>query len=126
MIKPSDEDKNEAILKAFELFLVCLSAGPCDDCVFFDNNIDLDIGPCSIGCPNSWPLFDNATSIGSMNRKVVVDFLHKKESVSKAAQELVPVVDICPCNECSDDVRIACHGCETYYDWVRKLKGERE
>lgn len=121
MIKLSDEDKREAELKAFELFLVCLSAGPCNNCVFYDSNID--INPCSIGCPNSWPLFDNGTSIGARNRKIVLDFLHKVESVSKAAQELAPIVDICPCKECSDDVRIACHGCETYYDWVRRLKG---
>ena len=122
MINLSDEDKREAELKAFELFLVCLSAGPCNNCVFYDPNIDGD--PCVIGCPNSWTLFDNTTPIGARNRKIVLDFLNKKESISKAAQELAPIVDDCPCKECSDDVRMSCHGCEAYYDWVRRLKGE--
>lgn len=110
MINLSDEEKKEAKLKAFELLLTCLSSGPCNNCVFYDPSIDID--PCSIGCPNSWPLFDNETSIGAANRKLVLDFLH--------------IVDICPCNECSDRIRMSCHGCDAYYDWVRRLKGERE
>lgn len=122
MINLSDEEKKEAKLKAFELFLTCLSSGPCNNCVFYDPSIDID--PCSIGCPNSWPLFDNETSIGAANRKLVLDFLHKKE-LSKAAQELTPIVDICPCNKCSDDVRMSCKiVCNEYYYWVRRLKGE--
>ena len=50
MIKFSSEDNEEAILKAFELFGLCMAAGPCNNCVFFDRSLPED--PCAIGCPN--------------------------------------------------------------------------
>ena len=34
MIKFSSEDTKEAMLKAFELFSLCMAAGPCNNCVF--------------------------------------------------------------------------------------------
>lgn len=30
----TDEDSKEAMLKAFELFGLCMTAGPCNNCVF--------------------------------------------------------------------------------------------
>ena len=75
-MKFTDEDNKEAMLKAFELFSLCLSAGPCNNCVFFDRNAKEE--PCSIGCPNSWPLFDNYFKDGAHNRNVVLDILDKK------------------------------------------------
>ena len=77
MIKISNEDNKEAILKAFELFGLCMAAGPCNNCAFFDSG--LSENPCSIGCPNSWPLFDTSTKDGAKNRKLVLDILRKKE-----------------------------------------------
>ena len=50
MIKVSSEDNEEAILKAFELFGLCMAAGPCNNCVFFDRSLPED--PYAIGCPN--------------------------------------------------------------------------
>lgn len=47
----TEEDNKEAILKAFELFCLCMAAGPCNNCAFFDRSLPED--PCSIGCPNS-------------------------------------------------------------------------
>ena len=78
MIKFSSEDNKEAILKAFELFTLCLAAGPCNNCVFFNKHLPED--PCSIGCPNSWPLFDNSTKDGVKNRNLVLDALRRKEN----------------------------------------------
>ena len=77
MIKISSEDNKEAMLKAFELFGLCMAAGPCNNCVFFDSG--LSEYPCSIGCPNSWPLFDTSTKDGAKNRKLVLDILRRKE-----------------------------------------------
>ena len=77
MIKFSSEDDEEAMLKAFELFGLCMAAGPCNNCIFFASGLQED--PCSIGCPNSWPLFDNSTENGAKNRKVVLDILRRKE-----------------------------------------------
>ena len=77
MIKISSEDNKEAMLKAFELFGLCMAAGPCNNCAFFDRSLPGD--PCSIGCPNSWPLFDTSTENGTKNRKVVLDILRRKE-----------------------------------------------
>ena len=51
MIEFSNEDNKEAMIKAFELFGLCMAEGPCNDCVFFDRSLPGD--PCSIGCPNS-------------------------------------------------------------------------
>lgn len=75
----TDEDNKEAMLKAFELFYLCLSYGPCNDCIFFDRYLPEDQHPCLIGCPNSWPLFDTEFKNGLKNRKVVLDILRKKE-----------------------------------------------
>lgn len=77
MIKFTDEDNKEAMTKAFELFAMCMSAGPCNNCVFFDRDLLEDA--CSIGCPNSWSLFDPTTGIGFKNRKAVIDILERKE-----------------------------------------------
>ena len=127
MIKFTYEDNKEAMLKAFELFTMCMSAGPCNNCIFFDSSLQED--KCSIGCPNSWPLFDPSTIIGNNNRKIVLDLLHKKEketTVSEAVKELDPVINECPCNKCSDEVKMLCNRCVEYYDWIEKLKGEGE
>ena len=77
MIKISSEDNKEAMLKAFELFGLCMAAGPCNNCVFFDSGLSED--PCYIGCHNGWPLFDTSTKDGAKNRKLVLDILRKKE-----------------------------------------------
>ena len=81
MIKLSNEDKKEAEIKAFELLALCLASGPCNNCVFFDQDLleDQPFGLCTIGCPNSWPLFDPSTIIGNNNRKIVLDILFRKE-----------------------------------------------
>ena len=42
---------------------------------------------------------------------------------AKAAQELDPIVNECPCSKCSDDVRMTCEKCSYYYDWISRLKG---
>lgn len=78
MIKFTDEDNKEAMLKAFELFGLCMAAGPCNNCVFFDRSLPED--PCSIGCPNSWPLFDTRFENSCENRKIVLDVLRRKET----------------------------------------------
>ena len=77
MIEFSNEDNKEAMIKAFELFGLCMAAGPCNNCAFFDRSLPGD--PCSIGCPNSWSLFDTSTENGTKNRKVVLDILRRKE-----------------------------------------------
>ena len=77
MITFTDEDDRDAILKAFELFALCMAAGPCNNCIFFDSSLPED--PCTIGCPNSWPLFDTSTKNGAKNRKLVLDALIRKE-----------------------------------------------
>ena len=38
MSKFTDEDNKEAALKAFELFAMCMAAGPCNNCTFFNRN----------------------------------------------------------------------------------------
>lgn len=78
MIKLIDEDNKEAILSAFELFAVCMAAGPCNNCVFFNNSLPED--KCSIGCPNRWPLFDPRSENGCKNRKLVLDIVKRKEN----------------------------------------------
>ena len=77
MIKISNEDNKEAMLKAFELFGLCMAAGPCNNCAFYDSSLSED--PCSIGCPNSWPLFDTSTKDGTKNRRLVLDILRRME-----------------------------------------------
>ena len=77
MIKFSSEDNKEAMLKAFELFGLCMAAGPCNNCAFFDGSLPED--PCSIGCPNSWPLFDNRYENGRKNRYLVLKIINKRE-----------------------------------------------
>ena len=79
MIEFSNEDNKEAMIKAFELFGLCMAAGPCNACVFFDRSLPGD--PCSIGCPNSWPLFDTSTNHGAKNRTVVLNALRRKENI---------------------------------------------
>ena len=73
----SSKDNKEAMLKAFELFGLCMAAGPCNDCVFFDGSLPEE--PCYIGCPNSWPLFDASTKNGTKNRNLVLEIINKKE-----------------------------------------------
>ena len=77
MIKISNEDNKEAMLKAFELFGLCMAAGPCNNCAFYDSGLSED--PCSIGCPNSWSLFDTSAKDGAKNRKLVLDILRRME-----------------------------------------------
>lgn len=77
MIKFSSEDNKKAMLKAFGLFGICMAAGPCNNCIFFDGN--LPENPCSIGCPNSWTLFDTSTKDGKKNRNLVLGALRRKE-----------------------------------------------
>ena len=36
------EDNKEAMLKAFELFCLCMAAGPCNNCAFFDGSLPED------------------------------------------------------------------------------------
>ena len=74
----SSEDNKEAMLKAFELFGLCMAAGPCNNCIFF-NRSSLPEDPCFIGCPNCWPLFDTSTKDGAKNRNLVLDALRRKE-----------------------------------------------
>ena len=78
MIKFSSEDNKEAMLKAFELFGPCMAAGPCNNCIFF-NSSRLPEDPCSIGCTNSWPLFDTSTKDSTKNRRLVLDILRRTE-----------------------------------------------
>lgn len=49
-----------------------------------------------------------------------------KEKVEKAASELYPIVDGCPCKGCSDSTRAYCKSetCEKYSEWFSKLKEE--
>lgn len=49
-----------------------------------------------------------------------------KEKVEKAASELYPIVDGCPCKGCSDLTRAYCKSetCEKYSEWFSKLKEE--
>ena len=77
MIEFSNEDNKDVMIKAFELFGLCMAEGPCNDCVFLDRRLPGD--PCSIGCPNNWPLFDTSTEKGTKNRKVVLDILRRTE-----------------------------------------------
>ena len=77
MIKISNEDNKEAMLKAFELFGLCMAAGPCNNCAFYDSCLSED--SCSIGCPNSWPLFNTFTKDGAKNRKLILDILRRME-----------------------------------------------
>lgn len=77
MIAFTDEDNEEAMLKAFELFALCMAAGPCNNCMFYDKRLPED--PCTIGCPNSWALFDPYFEKGCENRKIVLDVLRRKE-----------------------------------------------
>ena len=81
MIKFLTEDNKEAMIKAFELFGLCMAAGPCNNCVFFDGSLPED--PCSIGCPNSWPLFDTRYENGRKNRDLVLKIINKKEEKEK-------------------------------------------
>ena len=77
MIEFSNEDNKEAMIKAFELFGLCMAEGPCNDCVFFDRSLPGD--PCSIGCPNNWPLFDTRYENGRKNRDLVLKIINKRE-----------------------------------------------
>ena len=81
MTKFTDEDNKEAMLKAFELFGLCMESGPCNNCVFFDRS--LPENPCSIGCPNSWSLFDTSTENGTKNRKVIFKLINKRRKRSE-------------------------------------------
>ena len=74
----TSEDNKEAMLKAFELFGLCMAAGPCNNCIFCNSGRFPEY-PCSIGCPNIWPLFDTSTKDGKKNRKLVLDALRRKE-----------------------------------------------
>ena len=52
-----------------------------------------------------------------------VEKASRKERVAKAAQELDPIVNACPCSKCSDDIQMTCKKCDKYYEWVERLKG---
>ena len=39
MVKFSNEDNKEAMLKAFELFGFCMAAGACNNCIFYHKNL---------------------------------------------------------------------------------------
>ena len=80
MSKFTDKDNKEAALKAFELFAMCMAAGPCNNCTFFNRNYDDNLAICAIGHPNSWPLFDPDTTNGLNNRNLVINSLHRKEN----------------------------------------------
>ena len=73
----TSEDNKEAMLKAFELFGLCMAAGSCNNCIFFSSG--LTGACCDIGCPNSWPLFSTSTENGTKNRNLVLAALRKKE-----------------------------------------------
>lgn len=73
----TSEDNKEAMLKAFELFGLCMATGSCDNCIFFDSSLPED--PCSIGYPNFWSLFDTIYENGRKNRDIVLDILRRKE-----------------------------------------------
>ena len=55
---------------------------------------------------------------------VLSDGIEKANKTSKAAQELDPIINECPCKKCSDDIRMSCNHCEDYYKWINILKGE--
>ena len=76
MIEFSSDDNKEAMIKAFELFVFCMVAGPCNNCVLFDRSLPGD--HCAIGCPNSWPLFSVSTENGYKNREVVLKIINEK------------------------------------------------
>ena len=45
--------------------------------------------------------------------------------MAKAARELDPIVNACPCSKCSDEiVQMTCDKCDEYDAWIDKLKGE--
>ena len=69
----TSEDNKEAILKAFELSGLCMAAGPCNNCIFFDNH-------CAIGFPNSWNLFNSDTKNGKKNREIVIKAIKRNEN----------------------------------------------
>ena len=91
MTEFTDEDNKEAMLKAFELFAPFIEAVPCNNCLFFHKHLPED--PCSIGCPNSWPLFNTDTKTGYKNRRLVLDVLRRKEYTTKEYTTKDP--DIC-------------------------------
>ena len=47
-----------------------------------------------------------------------------QDMASKIAKELDTIVSKCPCRTCSDEFRMSCRGCDGYYEWINKLKGE--
>ena len=55
---------------------------------------------------------------------VLSDDIEKSNKTSKAAQELDPIINECPCKKCSYDSRMLCNHCEDYYKWINRLKGE--
>ena len=85
----TNEDIKEAMLKAFELFAMCMESGPCNNCVFFDGSLQED--PCSIGCPNYWPLFDTGSENGRKNRDIVLNILRRKENKQSEIKD--PVIE---------------------------------
>ena len=74
----TSEDNKEAILKAFELFGLCMAAGPCNNCIFFDRSSPEN--HCAIGFPNSWNLFDSDTKNGKKNREIVIKAIKRNEN----------------------------------------------
>ena len=70
------EEKQEARLKAFELFAFCIAKGPCNGCPFFKEKPNDDL--CMIGCPNSWDLFDTRNKESIKNRRIVLKALHER------------------------------------------------
>lgn len=76
-IEFTKEEKQEARLKAFELFAFCIEKGPCNGCPFFKEKSDDDY-LCMIGCPNSWDLFGVRSIESIRNRRVVLKALHER------------------------------------------------
>ena len=74
----TSEDNKEAILKAFELFGLCMAAGPCNNCIF--NSPE---NHCDIGFPNSWNLFDSDTKNGKKNREIVIKAIERNKNNHK-------------------------------------------
>ena len=93
MIEFSSDDNKEAMIKAFELFGLCMAAGPCNNCVFFDRRLPED--RCNIGCPNTWHLFSVSTENGYKNRKVVLKIINENaiREIEKELGYKIKIVD---------------------------------
>ena len=105
----TSEDNKEAILKAFELFGLCMAASPCNNCIFFDRNSPKN--HCAIGFPNSWNLFDSDTKNGKKNREIVIKAIKKRNEVERDTR-----CDLCDNRGECEDYLIDC----TRYEDTRR------